>query len=304
MSMSSDKGYCTLDGKITVRNLSIKFFGLIIGITAMGSSCADSSSVSPKPKEKTSVSSDQSAKPAKEGTSAQLPIEKGPEPFPDVVEPKPVEGPDPIPPNPIIPIPEKKFNLAGALDLTSSFLRVGEISGWAVNKDSIKSYLSLSLYLDGDNKTGKKLGITQANLIGPDDNNGNEHAFYFEVPAQFIDGRSHKLYIYAINQDSEIILNSAVPYTLTFYAPKGGAAEMAFNKIGFNRCARCHDFNYNPLWRELVINSKSSKPWAADANYLYDRFRAKHQSGQHKGYTICTDNTCDLIKDWWRAEFN
>ncbi len=230
---------------------------------------------------------------------------------PNGTQPDPVEDDpmvDPVTPDPgkQEPSPEMadvKVNLVGGLDPTNSYIRFGEISGWAVNKDVLKETLAVNIYLDGDNKTGKKIA-TKANLSGPDDNNGSTHAFYIAVPTVYLDSKPHKVYAYAVVNNVEVVLSASVPYTLTFYSPKGGAAEAAYNKFGFNRCARCHAFDYPSLWRELAINANSGKPWAADANYLFERVKQKNSGGQHKNLSICTDGSCDLLKDWWKAEFN
>jgi hypothetical protein len=189
-------------------------------------------------------------------------------------------------------------NFVGGVDTTNIFTRLGEITGWAVNKDNLKEYLSVNVYFDGDNKTGKKVGTAKANLVGVDDDNGGEHAFIFYVPKESITSKPQKIYIYAVVNSKEVPLAATMPYTMTFYKPKGGTAEQFYKTIGFeSKCNGCHQFDYDGQWH-MIAHNGSGENWTSTANYLYEKIN-RHNSRA----TPCNLLSCDKVKQWWEMEF-
>jgi hypothetical protein len=228
-------------------------------------------------------------------------------PTTDPVIVDPVVGTDPVipkPPEPVVIEPVaptgKPLVLVGGIDPTSYYIKVGQISGWAGDKNGPDGYLEVKFYADGDNKTGTLMGSTKANLVGSDGGVDGDHAFIMEVPQAFKDGKARKIYAYAVSHNTETILNANFPYTLTFYAPKGGAAQAVYNKVGFPNCNGCHNFEYIDRWDVLTRSGDSG--WTKDDNYLYNKIASGHRSinGNKKP---CEVINCTELKNWFTAEF-
>lgn len=200
------------------------------------------------------------------------------------------------------PVVTPKVNMVGGIDPTNAFVRFGEVTGWAVNKDDLKTYLNVNIYFDGDNTSGKKVGTVKANLVGSDEGNGGEHAFIFYVPKESIDSKPHKVYAYAVIDDKEVAISSKMPYTLSFFKPKGGEAQAMYNSIGFTGvCKQCHSFTYDDRWDKLAQDGLSGKAWSESTNYLYEKITTSHRT--ISGGSPCNSIKCDNIKAWWRLEF-
>ena len=210
----------------------------------------------------------------------------------DPAKPKPMEmekepEPDQVPPG-------KPIALTANLDLTPISIRVGSLNGWAADKNNAASELEVKFYLDGDNKTGKLIGTSQANRTGTDDGVEGEHAFYFTVPTEFKDSKPHKVFVYVGAGGAETPLSPKVPYTMTFFKPKGGAAKEAFVKTGMETGCGCHSNPpYEERW-EMLNRDGTAKGWSQDNNYLYNILK-----NGHRGRTFKVKE----ISDWWNAEF-
>ncbi|MBC7530100.1 MAG: hypothetical protein H7318_00885 [Oligoflexus sp.] len=227
-----------------------------------------------------------------------------PSPAPNPVKPLPS---NPVTPSPSTPIVSsgKPLDLVGGIDSTSYYIKVGQISGWAGDKNNTTAYLEVKFYLDGDNKTGKAIGSTKANLVGSDAGVEGDHAFIFEVLPAYIDGKPHKVFAYVTHDGIDTILSENIPLTLTFFKAKGGAAQAAYEKVGFqSRCQGCHSFSYLDRWDAISREGTAGK-WTRDNNYLYNKISTGHRV-KIDGKTLC-DNvqnfSCEAIKTWWDLEF-
>ncbi|MES2743787.1 MAG: hypothetical protein V4655_00110 [Bdellovibrionota bacterium] len=273
---------------------------LLLVTLALGWSCSERIAVPSNPPVKTPESGDQGN--VKPNPETQLP----PSDIPVVPDSKDPPDVDPTPTDPIEPDPGKsepavERNIQGAIDLTSTYLRTGDLVGWAYDKNNLADVITISLYLDGDNKSGKKIGTTKANIVGTDDNHGNTHAFYFQPDKSLKDSKPHKISLYAVIDAEEIPVVTPMAYTVTLFSPKGEANNAAYAKTNLSRCGSCHG-GYSVFWDNLSYNSSTGK-WDADNNYLIERYRNKNARGAHKNYTICSDSACSAIREWYNFEF-
>ncbi len=181
---------------------------------------------------------------------------------------------------------------------------MGQLNGWAGNKKSTADFLDVNFYIDGDNKTGTKIGTTKANLVGVDGDVDGDHAFVYVVstgPAA--DGKHHKLYAYAVVNGGEQSLGSQFPLDLVVLKPKGGDAEAIYNKIGFNGvCKGCHSFDYADRWDGLAHAGDDGK-WTATDNYLYNKVHNHRVKFDNNTHVVCDKIDCNQIVNWWNAEF-
>lgn len=206
--------------------------------------------------------------------------------------------PDPTPPV----VPAKGLDLVGGIDTESYYIRLGQISGWAGDKNNPSAYLDVSFYLDGDSKTGKAVITTKANLVGNDGDVDGDHAFIADIPVANRDGKPHKVYAYVTKDGVEKPLSASFPYTLSFFEPKKGDAQAIYNKIGFSSsCRGCHSFDYADRWGALSRDGTNGA-WTKDNNYLINKLHANHFSG-NAPKNICALINCPEVINWWTAEF-
>lgn len=225
----------------------------------------------------------------------------GPAPIPNGPTPVNPQNTVVLQPSPPIVASGKPLDLVAGIDTTSYYVKVGQISGWAGDKNNTPAYLEVRFYLDGDSKRGKSVGSTKANLVGSDGSVDGDHAFIFDIPVASRDGKPHKVYAYVNHEGVDTILNSSFPYTLTFFGPKRGAAETVYNKIGFNSgCKGCHSFDYVDRW-DVLLREGSAGVWKADDNYLYNKVVNNHRS--ISSGKPCNVINCSELKNWWTAEF-
>jgi hypothetical protein len=77
-------------------------------------------------------------------------------------------------------------------------------TGWACDKNNYSAALEIHFYADGPAGTGTFIGSTVANIqrnsiVAESCGGDKNHGFSFSVPASLKNGRSHKIYAYAIN---------------------------------------------------------------------------------------------------------
>ncbi|RYZ51985.1 MAG: hypothetical protein EOP07_20355, partial [Proteobacteria bacterium] len=111
---------------------------------------------------------------------------------------------EPVVVDPVTPT-GKPLVLVGGIDPTSYYIKVGQVSGWAGDKNNTDGYLEVKFYADGDNKTGTFVASTKANLVGSDGGVDGDHAFIMEIPAAFKDGKTRKIYAYAVSHNTETL---------------------------------------------------------------------------------------------------
>ncbi len=179
----------------------------------------------------------------------------------------------------------------------------GSVWGYArdtVNKSQI---LNVRFYVDGASGGGRFAGQAWANQLSSGPNAG--HFFTYQLPAEFVDGLSHTLYMYVVDERVE---NMLAPVSFAGYTPK---AESVFNSQinGFvqTNCTRCHQsyWKYSTLYSGPLM-----KPTPAQGGTATNNLLIKKMSGvvSHTGGQFCpnglNDPLCAEIQRWWKAEFN
>jgi hypothetical protein len=147
-----------------------------------------------------------------------------PAPQPTPVPP-PAPTPVPVPPPAPTPTPQPTRNAApiGYLDGVSSN---GTASGWAYDPNQSASSIQVHFYLDGAaGHGGTLIGSVSASTGRSDVNaamkiSGN-HGFEYSMPAQYRDGKQHKLYAYGIDTTNSGLstLLQGSPKTFAIAAP-------------------------------------------------------------------------------------
>lgn len=178
----------------------------------------------------------------------------------------------------------------------------GSVWGYArdtVNKNQI---LNVRFYVDGEAAIGRYAGQAFANQLSSGPNAG--HFFTYQLPAEFVDGRSHALYMYVVDERAENLL---APVSFAGYTPK---AQAVFGEQikGFvqSNCTRCHDsyWQYSTLYSGPLL-----KPTPAQGGTATNNLLIKKMSGgvSHTGGMFCpnglNDPLCAEIQRWWTAEF-
>lgn len=106
--------------------------------------------------------------------------------------------------------------ITGALDSITNIY----VSGWALNENDNSQTTSVKFYFDAPyDQGGTLIGMTAANTQRPDLNaagyTGN-HGYRFAVPDQYLDGKSHSVYVYGVDSKSALIPLLTMPKTGTF----------------------------------------------------------------------------------------
>jgi Zn-dependent metalloprotease len=105
--------------------------------------------------------------------------------------------------NPLIDGTAYTFNFAGAEGHVDSVGSDGVVRGWALDVNSKSTSIAVHYYIGGPAGSGAAGFATTANISRPDVNSvwgaTGDHGFQFTVPAQYQDGYSHSIYVYAID---------------------------------------------------------------------------------------------------------
>jgi hypothetical protein len=81
--------------------------------------------------------------------------------------------------------------------------RLGLVTGWCLDPNQPKEHLRVEFYLDGNHVDGEYIGFCNANIPKPEvlemTGYGGDHGFSFQVPEQYQDGSSHKIWAYTFD---------------------------------------------------------------------------------------------------------
>jgi hypothetical protein len=95
------------------------------------------------------------------------------------------------------------------------------LSGWAVDKDDMAKSIDVHVYIDGPAGNGTYIGSANANILRPDLSSvgvTGSHGYNFQIPQQYIDGKTHRYYVYGIdltpNSANPSLTNSSMSLTI------------------------------------------------------------------------------------------
>jgi len=192
------------------------------------------------------------------------------------------------------------LQLVARLDSISSD---GKAYGYAQNSRDKAKQIKVLFYVNAPVGTGTYVGEATANGNSPGTYTG--HYFSFQIPAEFANGKSQKLYVYGVSAKPEnLILPS--PMTFASYTPK---AEAYFNQnIALTTgadCARCHGWSYRSLYFGPLINPTPFGGGTATNNRLIRKVGGLEG---HGGGNFCPGGIdtgiCANLQAWWHAEFD
>jgi hypothetical protein len=178
----------------------------------------------------------------------------------------------------------------------------GSVWGYARDTSNSSLILNVRFYVDGPAGNGRFAGETWANQRSSGPNAG--HFFTFQLPAEFVNGVTHTLYMYVVEDRAANLLP-----TMSFagYTPK---AESVFNNQieGFVQvnCTRCHQtyWNYTTLFSGPLLKPTPAAGGTATNNLLINRMVG---TVSHSGGKFCpnglSDPLCVELQRWWNAEF-
>jgi len=169
----------------------------------------------------------------------------------------------------------------------------GEIYGYAVDPLNKDQFLIVEFLRDG-----LIIGDTVANLIGFDDFNGGNHAFKFTIP-EFTSGEAMDIQVEIKRTEGNLPFDSS-PLRVTAYSPQEEGRQVFQNGSGqFAQCSGCHNGTYQS-WYSSLLSPPPDKGGTITTNLLY---RKASNSIGHAGGNRCGGGVCDVIQDWWQAEF-
>lgn len=176
---------------------------------------------------------------------------------------------------------------------------------WGYARDTVNKTLILNarFYVDGPAGNGRFAGEIWANQQSSGPNAG--HFFTYQLPAEFVDGTTHSLYMYVVEDRAANLL---APVSFAGYTPK---AESVFNEQinGFvqTNCTRCHQtyWKYSTLLSGPLMNPTKAQGGTATNNLLIKKMTGvvSHTGGQFCPNGL-NDPLCTEIQRWWNAEFN
>lgn len=177
----------------------------------------------------------------------------------------------------------------------------GLVMGWAVNKDDLRSKVTLRLILDGPLGTGTLVATTTADKLGDDGKHPGDHGFFVQVAAEHRTGVERDLYLY---DDKDQLLT---PTPLKFKAYSPTAAGRAYfdatvaPKI-VQKCSNCHQASYATFYGALSVKGPNEGGTASNNN-------AVNKPGgvaAHNGGNACggiNSSPCLEFQTWWTKEF-
>lgn len=175
----------------------------------------------------------------------------------------------------------------------------GSVSGYAKHPTDSSQILEVSLYLDGDNTTGKLLGKAPANLAAK--------LFRFTLDAATRDGCQHKISAYA-NVDGTLKQLEGSPLDFRAYKPTA-TAEWNATKAAFDAscsASNCHgngsvDSRTQAGLFNMMMDPNPGKGTTAEKSQLY----LKASGGvTHFGGNRCGGGggPCQQIAAWFNKE--
>lgn len=173
----------------------------------------------------------------------------------------------------------------------------GSISGWSGVSTAPTTTLKVRFYIDGETGKVPMFAEATANLDANDNNIDGPHAFSAKIPDASIDNKPHKLYAYAVNNNTEVALSGS-PYTYTAFKPKGVAVATSYPDATFKGCnGSCHAFTYETRW-SVLLGGFGTAGWGSANNSLYNKIT----SGQHGGPAF-PGGLNTALAAWFKQEF-
>ena len=185
----------------------------------------------------------------------------------------------------------------------TSVTSAGKIYGWAVNKASLTTSVALKVYLDGPLGTGTLAVSTTADKVGDDGNNTGNHAFFVQMPAAYLDGKAHPVYLY---DDKDTLLT---PKPETFKAWSATVAGKTYfdTKIAgmiTSSCDGCHASTY-AFFYPILLEKGPNEGGTAMNNVVINK-PATANGTSHSGGNRCggvSGGVCAEFQKWWDVEF-
>ncbi|OQW49294.1 MAG: hypothetical protein A4S09_12320 [Proteobacteria bacterium SG_bin7] len=176
----------------------------------------------------------------------------------------------------------------------------GLLSGFAADPVRTSDIVTVTFYIDGAKDVGTMLGAVSANVSSFDPNYPN-HAFNFQLPNMYLDGRSHNIYAYGRTSAAAEILLLNTYFVAVSYAKSANWNNSAVANNIRNTCNGCHLLEIQTAY-DMVANPLKARGGTATNNDLY-RF-ASNQGGVHGGGNVCNrNNVCQSIPSYWTQEF-
>ena len=194
---------------------------------------------------------------------------------------------------------------------TSSFGRISEVTtlgrvyGWAFDPKDTNTQLNVTLFVDGPKGKGTMVGTAMANRPGNDGNAPGDHAFTFDLPDIYRNGKARDLYAYATFGADDKAL-STLPTKYTAYAfSQAGRDFYASNVQGrLGGCGGCHTISYEQQFYSLITPAPN-KSGTATNNQLINK-PAQTNGTSHGGGQSCSNanaSPCADFQRWWQIEF-
>jgi len=183
----------------------------------------------------------------------------------------------------------------------------GRVSGWAADPDNPQDQFEIEFYINGDSSSGTRIGTVYANQVGFNGGVSGNHAFGFEIPAQYRDGTSYLLNTYMISGNSYIRLAGS-PRSFTLYSPSFEGRNYFQTEVMprlNDRCIQCHVISHDQFFSSLVT-PKPIDGGSATNNEMVRMPLGAFNGKSHPGGNICgniNSSPCREIQEWWRRQF-
>ncbi|MGE0763167.1 MAG: hypothetical protein AB7N80_07815 [Bdellovibrionales bacterium] len=177
----------------------------------------------------------------------------------------------------------------------------GRITGWALNPTNPAAKVRVYFYMDGPVGSGVALGNVLANIVDVGAYSGNYYSF--QIPSQYIDNRTHQLYMYL----GDAVASNLSPETPLNY---GAYVRTVAGNNYFNtnilptinsQCNNCHTMNIDLAFTNLIIPTPANNGTASTNNLITNARGSEHPfNGCNGGIN---SGLCAAIQQWWAIQF-
>ncbi len=187
--------------------------------------------------------------------------------------------------------------ILGGIDFSSAN---GMLYGMAVDPNRQNDIVTVTFYINGPRGTGTMLGSVSASGQQFDPNYPN-HAFSYQLPSLYLDGKNHNVYAYGRTATVNEILLKNTSFAAVAY-PKSANWQTFYNANIAPTCTDCHAFSAQQAY-DMLANPLRAKGGTATTN---DLIKTAANISFHSGGNRCgtvNQGVCAQMQNWWNQEF-
>lgn len=193
--------------------------------------------------------------------------------------------------------PPQSMALVGGIEFVSAN---GLLNGMSVDASRTNDIVTVSFYVNGPKDTGTLLGSVSADKQQFDPSYPN-HAFSFQLPTIYLDGKNHNIYAYGRTSTVSDVLLKNTSFVAAAY-PKSANWDSFFNSNIRATCTACHKLTAQQAY-DMLANPTRAKGGTATTN---DLIKTAANISFHSGGNRCgnlNQGVCTQMQNWWNQEF-